>query len=244
MVLPELIEKLLRIAVENAGAERGLLILPRDGVLLIEAEAVTRPGGVEVAVRQTTVAPSDLPLSVLHYVIRTQEGVLLDDASTDKVYAKDEYVRPKRSKSILCLPVVKQAQPVGALYLENNLTPGVFTPDRVTVLQLLASQAAISLENASLYSAAKEAEEKVRQGESELRQILDLAPQHVYVLQADPSATRLYANRAALDYFGLTFEEWRTYDLRKLFHPDDWERASSGTETQVGEGLPHEVEIP
>jgi PAS domain-containing protein len=133
------------------------------------------------------------------------------------VYSQDEYVRQKRSKSILCLPIVKQTQLVGALYLENNLTPGVFTPDRVTVLQLLASQAAISLENASLYSAAKEAEEKIRQGESELRQILDIAPQHVYVLEADPSATRLYANQAALDYFGLTFEEWRTYDLRKLF---------------------------
>ena len=235
MVLPELIEKLVRIAVENAGAERGLLILPRDGDLLIEAEAVTRPGGVEVAVRQTTVTPSDLPLSALHYVIRTQEGVLLDDASADNVYSKDEYVRRKHSRSVLCLPIVKQARFVGALYLENNLTPGVFTPDRVTVLQLLASQAAISLENASLYSAAKEAEEKIRQGESELRQILDIAPQHVYVLGADPSATRLYANQAALDYFGLTFEEWRTYDLRKLFHPDDWERASSGTQSQVAD---------
>jgi PAS domain S-box-containing protein len=243
MVLPELVEKLVRIAMEHAGAERGLLILLRGGDSLIEAEAVTRPGGVEVAVRQTTVAPSDLPLSALHYVTRTQEGVLLDDASTDKVYAKDEYVRQKRCKSVLCLPIVKQAQLVGALYLENNLTPGVFTPDRVTVLQLLASQAAISLENASLYSAAKEAEEKIRQGESELRQILDIAPQHVYVLEADPGATRLYANQAALDYFGLTFEEWRNYDLRKLFHPDDWERASSGTETQAGEGHPHEVEI-
>jgi formate hydrogenlyase transcriptional activator len=72
---------------------------------------------------------------------------------------------------------------------------------------------------------------------------LDIAPQHVYVLQADPGATRLYANQAALDYFGLTFEEWRTCDLRKLFHPDDWERANSGTQTQVREGLPHEIEI-
>ena len=85
-------------------------------------------------------------------MIRTQEGVLLDDASADNVYSKDEYVRQKRSRSILCLPIVKQAKLVGALYLENNLTPGAFTPDRVTVLQLLASQAAISLENATLYS--------------------------------------------------------------------------------------------
>ena len=224
MILPDLIEKLVRIAVQHAGAERGLLILLRGGDLLIEAEAVTRAGGVEVAVRQTIVAPSDLPLAVLHYVIRTHQGVLLDDASADKVYAQDEYVRPKRSKSILCLPIVKQAQLVGSLYLENNLTPGVFTPDRVTVLQLLASQAAISLENAELYTSAKKAEERIRQSESELRQILDFAPQHVYVLGPDPDATRLYANQAALDYFGLTSEEWRAYDLRSLIHMDDWER--------------------
>ena len=149
---PALIEKLVRIAVENAGAERGLLILLRGGEPRIEAEATTGPGRIEVAVRQAAVTPSDLPQSALHYVIRTQESVLLDDASADNVYSKDEYVRQKRSRSVLCLPIVKQAKLVGALYLENNLTAGAFTPDRVTVLQLLASQAAISLENAGLYS--------------------------------------------------------------------------------------------
>ena len=89
----------------------------------------------------------------------------------------------------------------------------------------------------------KRAEEKVRQSESELRQILDFAPQHVYVLGADYGATRLYANQAALDYFGLSYEEWRTCDRRELFHPDDWERTNTGTQTQVEEGIPHEVEI-
>ena len=152
MVLPKLIEKLVRIAVEHAGAERGLLILIRGGEARIEAEAFTCQGRIEAAVRQAVVMPSDLPQSALHYVIRTQESVLLDDASTDKVYSKDEYVGRKRSKSVLCLPIVKQKKLVGALYLENNLTPRVFTPDRFTVLQLLASQAAISLENAALYT--------------------------------------------------------------------------------------------
>ena len=89
----------------------------------------------------------------------------------------------------------------------------------------------------------KQTEQKLRQSETELRQILDLAPQHVYVLGADPGATRFYANRAALDYFGLTYEEWRTCELRELFHPDDRERASNGPQAQVAEGLPHEVEI-
>jgi PAS domain S-box-containing protein len=152
MVLPKLIEKLLRIAVEHAGAERGLLILARDGEPRIEAEATIGRGGIEVAVRHAAITPSDLPQSVLHYVIRTQEPVLLDDALADQVYSKDPYVRLRRSRSVLCLPIVKQAKPSGALYLENNLAPFVFTRHRVAVLQLLASQAAISLENASLYS--------------------------------------------------------------------------------------------
>ena len=152
IVLPKLVERLMQIAVEHAGAERGLLVLIRDREPRIEAEAVTGLGKIEVTVRHAPVTRSDLPQSVLHYAIRTRERVLLDDASSDKVYSEDEYVRLKRPKSVLCLPIVKQAQLVGALYLENNLTPGAFTLDRVAVLELLASQAAISLENAALYT--------------------------------------------------------------------------------------------
>jgi PAS domain S-box-containing protein len=98
-------------------------------------------------------------------------------------------------------------------------------------------------ETSRLYCELEDREVRIRQSESELRQILDFAPQHVYVLGADPGGTRLYANQSALDYFGLTFEEWQTYDLRKLFHPDDWEQTNSRTQTQVTDGLPHEVEI-
>ena len=165
MVLPKLIEKLVRIAMENAGAERGLLILLRGGEPRIEAEATTGPGSIEVAIRQAAVTPSDLPQSALHYVIRTLEAVLLDNASADNVYAKDEYVRRKHSKSLLCLPIVNQSKLAGVLFLENNLTPCAFTPDRVAVLELLASQAAISLENAGLYSDLKRSEAFLAQGE-------------------------------------------------------------------------------
>jgi PAS domain S-box-containing protein len=241
IVLPELIEKLVRIATEYAGAERGLLILLRGGDLLIEAEAVTRPGGVEVTVRRRTVATSDLPISALHYAIRTQESVLLDDASTDKVYVTDEYVRQKRARSALCLPIVKQAQPVGTLYLENNLTPGVFTPDRVAVLQLLASQAAISLENASLYSAAKKAEEKIRQSEQEARQLLDLSPLHIAEL--GPDGARLYTNRASLEYYGITLEEWREIELQQLFHAQDAELVTNDIPGKFRTGAPFECEV-
>ena len=165
MVLPRLIEKLVRIAVEHAGAERGLLILLRGGEPRIEAEATTRTGDVEVVVRQAAVTQADLPQSALHYVMRTREGVLLDDASADNVYAKDEYVERKRSRSVLCLPIVKQSTLVGALYLENSLTPYAFTSERVAVLQMLASQAAISIENATLFSDLQRSEAFLAQGQ-------------------------------------------------------------------------------
>ena len=166
IVLPRLIEKLMHIVVEHAGAERGLLILVRDDKPQIEAESNIIGGGIHVTVRQTAVTPFDLPLSALHYVIRTQERLVLDDALVGTMYSEDEYVRRKRPRSVLCLPILKQAKLVGALYLENNLTPCAFTLDRVTVLELLAAQAAISLENARLYSDMQRSEAYLAQGQS------------------------------------------------------------------------------
>src|SRR5262249_32495624 len=152
IVLEQLIDTLMRTAIEHAGAERGLLLLLRGDALQIEAEATTARAGVEVRLRQTGVTPVALPESILHYVLRTQESVILDDAAVENLFATDEYLRQNHLRSVLCLPLVKQAQPIGVLYLENTLTPHVFTPGRIVVLKLLASQAAISLENARLYT--------------------------------------------------------------------------------------------
>jgi PAS domain S-box-containing protein len=166
IVLSKLIDKLMRIVVEHAGAERGLLILLRDDKSQIEAEAAISHGSVDVAVRQTDITALDLPKSVLQYVIRTHEPVVLDDASIANLYSEDEYMRAKRRRSILCLPIVKQTKLIGALYLENDLTPCAFTPNQLALLELLASQAAISLENAILYSGLERSEAYLAQGQS------------------------------------------------------------------------------
>ena len=165
IVLPSLIETLMRIAVEHAGAERGLLVLLRGDEPEIEAEATTGGGRVEVIVREAAVITSALPPFVLHYVMRARESVVLDDASVTNPFSEDEYVRQRRPRSVLCLPIVKQTKLVGALYLENNLTPRAFTSDRVAVLELLASQAAISLENARLYSDLQRSEAFLAEGQ-------------------------------------------------------------------------------
>ena len=107
---------------------------------------------MEVSLRQSLVTPSELPESLFRYVIRTQETVILDDASVGNLFSEDDYLRQRRPRSILCLPLVKQANPTGVLYLENNLAPRVFTPRRLAMLELLASQAAISLDHARLYA--------------------------------------------------------------------------------------------
>lgn len=166
IVLTKVIEKLMTIAVEHAGAERGLLILLRGDEPRVEAEATTGHDRVEVTVRPTAVTSSDLPQSTLHYVIRTREVVVLDDASGPNLYSEDEYLQQKHPRSVLCLPIIKQKKLVGVLYLENNLTPCAFTSQRVAVLELLVSQAAISLENASLYSDLQRNEAFLADGQS------------------------------------------------------------------------------
>ena len=160
--LDKLIDMLIRTAIEHAGAQRGLLILPRDEGHRIGAEATIESEGVRVNLRQSTVSVTDLPMSVFQYVLRTREGLLLHDASNEQPFDSDDYIRRQRAHSILCLPLLKQTRLIGVLYLENNLTRHVFTPARMAVLKLLASEAAISLENARLYGELQTREARVR----------------------------------------------------------------------------------
>ena len=157
--LRKLIDTLMVIALRNAGADRGLLILPNGDELQIEAEAITIRDRVEVWFRRPPLGPTELPESVLRYVVRTRESLLLDDAAEQNPFSGDPYIRQSQCRSILCLPLIKQAKLAGVLYLENSLASHVFTPARIAVLGLLVSQAAISLENATLY-----AESGARQG--------------------------------------------------------------------------------
>src|ERR1700730_6329065 len=142
IVLPRLIERLMRIALENAGADRGLLILPAEDDHLIQAEAQAAGDQVEVVLWQKPITHITCPESLVRYVIRTHESVILDDASRPNLFSDDDYLRGRQAKSILCLPLIKQGQLTGLLYLENTLTSHAFTPDRIAVLELLAAQAA------------------------------------------------------------------------------------------------------
>jgi PAS domain S-box-containing protein len=211
IVLGELIKTLLRIAVEHAGAERGLLILFPGDEPRIAAEATTGRGQVEVTLRQTAASPAELPESVLHNVIRTLESVILDDASAQNPFSVDEYICQKHARSVLCLPLVKQAKLIGVLYLENNLASHVFTPARISVLELLASQAAISLENARLYN-------DLREREARIRRLVD--SNIVGIVIWNVQGRIIEANQAFLDIVGYAREDLASLRWTELTPPE------------------------
>jgi signal transduction histidine kinase len=162
IVLERLIETLLTIALQHGAGERALLILGRGDDQQIAAEARSVRNKIAVDFRESTLTPSELPESLIRYVIRTQEPVILSDASTDNIFSEDEYIRQKRPRSVLCLPLIKRRRLIGTLYLENNLAPNVFAPNRLATLELIASQAAISLEQARLYAELTRANEELK----------------------------------------------------------------------------------
>ncbi|HBO1226629.1 TPA: AAA family ATPase [Pseudomonas aeruginosa] len=160
IVLEKLIDMVMRTAIEQAGAERGVLVLAEAGEPRIAAQATVGDGAMRLC--NEPISAAALAETVLYQVLRTGESLCLEDAMADPGLTTDSYVRQHGARSILCMPLMNQAKLTGALYLENNLSAGVFSPARIAVLRLLASQAAISLENARLYRDAAEREAKIR----------------------------------------------------------------------------------
>ena len=168
IVLDALINKLLHIAVENAGAQGGVLILAKQGQFWLEAEISTHPNA-QLSPKSviTHALPLDaigeemgnvlVPVTIIHYVIRTERAMVLDDARNEDQFAQDPYMIERQPKSVFCMPMIYQGQVVGVLYLENNLISKAFTEERVSVLKLLSTHIAISLQNALLYSQREQA---------------------------------------------------------------------------------------
>ncbi|KAJ3160525.1 hypothetical protein HDU88_007936 [Geranomyces variabilis] len=151
-----LLTKIIKFVMENAGAEKGLLVLQQDGKLLIEALGIIGEGGEErhVVLQQKPVEAAKPeeggPLSIIYYVYRTREPLVLIDAMHDETYGKDPYIASRRTKSTLCCPIMHQNTVTGVVYLENDLQSGAFTGDRLELIQSLMAAASMSIENAKL----------------------------------------------------------------------------------------------
>jgi PAS domain S-box-containing protein len=214
IVLEKLLETLMRAAIEHAGAERGLLIAPRGDELQIEAEATTSGEDVTVHLPDGAHATAALPESLVRYVVRTEESVILDDASSQNPFSADPYIVQRRARSILCLPLINQAKLIGILFLENSLTRNVFTPDRVTVLKVLASQAAISLENSRLYR-------DLAGREAKIRRLVDSNIIGIFIWDFEGQIRE--ANEAFLNMVGYDHEELITGRIRWTdLTPPEW----------------------
>ncbi|MBB4078980.1 putative ATPase/class 3 adenylate cyclase/putative methionine-R-sulfoxide reductase with GAF domain [Lewinella aquimaris] len=163
--LGSMLNNLMSIVIENAGADEGVLLLKRDDRLLVQAAFSVEGAGTQV-LQAIPVEQSDLVAqSVVEFVSRTRRPVVIDDAANDERFAHDPHLSSEKSRSVLCLPFVNQGKFVGILYLENKLATGVFTPERIDLLALLSGQIAISIDNALLY---ENLEEKVRERTEEL----------------------------------------------------------------------------
>jgi predicted ATPase/transcriptional regulator with GAF, ATPase, and Fis domain/tRNA A-37 threonylcarbamoyl transferase component Bud32 len=160
--LRKLPARLLAIAIENAGAERGSLILEHDGEFFVYSADASSSNAADTQVVPLAAAQR-LPKSIVNYVRRTSESIVLADARSNDRYGSDPYIIESQPRSVMCLPVISQARLAGILYLENNIVSGAFTPDRLQLMQTLSAQAAISLENARLYDEARQSEETLRE---------------------------------------------------------------------------------
>ena len=151
IALDKLLAKLMTILLENGGAQKGFLVLSDRGKLTIEATGEVDREQIKVLQAFPLEGSENLPFGMLQYVARTQEDVVLSDATNEGVFTKESYIVKHQPKSVLCTPIINQGKLIGILYLENNLTVGAFASERLAVLKVLSSQAAISIENALLY---------------------------------------------------------------------------------------------
>jgi|GEM_PF-796114 len=166
-----LLARLMTIIIEIAGAQYGHLLLVRDEHISIEA--CCSPDGTPPVIVQSLPAdnPGTLPLSIINYVRNSGETVSVGSAGENRLFSDDPYIILFKPRSILCLPLIKQKDLIGILYLENRLTPDAFPAERIDLLTMLSAQAAISLENALLFEKAISAERETEEQNEELASI-------------------------------------------------------------------------
>jgi PAS domain S-box-containing protein len=214
IALPRLIETLMTITLQNAGADRGLLLLPQEDSLIVEAEARADAAGVQVTLQHRPMTGEDAPKAVVNTVIRTRESLLLEDGARPGPIWEAALLGRATPRSAFCLPLLRQGRLGGVLYLENSQAAHAFTAKRVAVLEVVAAQAAIALENARLYADLAEREARIRR-------LVDA--NIVGVVVWDPEGQLIEANEAFLKIVGYGREDLASGRLRwQDLTPPEW----------------------
>ncbi len=162
IVLERLLERLMQLALQNAGAQRAILILRRHQGLFLEAEICLNQAPRLFKAQALEQSDGLLPLSIIHYVDRTKEDVVLGNATEHPMFQQDRYIRDHQPRSLLAIPILYHGELTAILYLEHTESRDIFNRDRLKTLQILASQAAISIENAKLYQSLEQSEREYR----------------------------------------------------------------------------------
>ena len=238
IVLSRLLKILMQIVIEQAGAEIGYLLLETEQNMVIEVEAKVNPQAAKPNVSQAVLEgdiSEVIPQSILNYVQRTQETVILPNATEQNLFSGDEYVIQKQPKSVLCLPIARQSKLLGILYLENNLIPSAFTQDKLAVLEILTVQIAISLENARLYQGLENSQEQLN---------LALKSAQIGVWSWDIANDQFDWDEQTYQLFGLTPETFvaTSEAILARLHPDDRGLLAQSLSRAINEGVEHDLE--
>ncbi|MFN6465952.1 MAG: AAA family ATPase [Nostoc sp. DedVER02] len=238
IVFSRLLKTLIQIVIEQAGAEIGYLLLEHEQNLVIEVEAKVNSQAEKLNVSRPVFEGEIsqlIPQSILNYVQRTQETVILQNASEQNLFSGDDYVIKKQPKSVLCLPIARQSKLLGILYLENNLIPSAFTQEKLSVLEILTVQIAISLENARLYQGLENSQEQLN---------LALQSGKIGIWSWDIANNLFDWDEQVYQLFGLTPE---TFDgtveaILACLHPDDSPLLAQSLSRAINEGVEHDLE--
>jgi PAS domain S-box-containing protein len=233
IVLEKLLKKLLHIILENAGAQTGCILLERDGYLFVEVSDSDPQDYAIFEELQPVKKDCKVPLSIINYVARTQEPIILFDATKETLYQFDTYIQHQQPKSVLCAPIVYQGKSIGIVYLENNLVPGAFTREGLTLLEMLTAQAAIAIANARSYASEQDksrqlaeslenlqqSQAELAQKEEEYRTIFESVADGLILIDLE-TAKMVAANPIACEMYGYCLEEFLSLSISSVLHPN------------------------
>ena len=171
--LDGLLKKIMNVVLEASGAQHGYLLIEDNSSLIVRAESHVTEKDVVRTVEYDLEDAADVSKAIIRYVHRTKEALVLDNASQEGIFKDNPEVQAMGLRSVLCLPLIKQAQLMGILYLENRLSDSVFISEKARMTELLTAQAGISLENARLVDEMRRAEETLRQHRGHLEQMVE-----------------------------------------------------------------------
>ncbi|PSB39937.1 hypothetical protein C7B69_00715 [filamentous cyanobacterium Phorm 46] len=232
IVLEKLLKKLLHIILENAGAQSGCILLEQSGYLFVEVSDCDRQNYAVFQELQPVKNNCKVPLSIVNYVARTQEALVLIDATKETLYKFDSYIQTHQPKSVLCAPIIYQGKSIGIVYLENNLVAGAFSQEGLKLLEMLTAQAAIAIANARFYAGEQDksrqlaeslenlqkSQVELAQKEEEYRTIFESVADGLALVDME---TRKFAavNPVVCKMYGYSAEEFLSLNPLTLLHP-------------------------